>query len=122
MVPQECKEVPSVAAYLERLMREQGPIAIVRPVAVRQSMRNGGGPACLRMRAVLNERELRGVAPGVLVDHPRLDALAGCIRRRYRDRLSAGDLGDPELLQESRAALDEISALLGLSGIYDFQR
>ena len=57
----------------------------------------------------------------------RLDAalherLEGWARRHYRDRLAPADLADPQLLNESRAALDELTGILGLGSIYDFQR
>jgi succinylarginine dihydrolase len=44
------------------------------------------------------------------------------VRRHYREELSPSDLADPQLLRESRAALDELTGLLGIGSIYDFQR
>jgi succinylarginine dihydrolase len=49
----------------------------------------------------------------------RLDAW---IDAHYRDQLAPADLADPKLLAESRAALDELTTILGLGAIYDFQR
>jgi succinylarginine dihydrolase len=51
-----------------------------------------------------------------------LDALEAIVRVRYRDRLAPADLADPTLLDESRAALDEIGRVLGLGPVHDFQR
>ena len=48
--------------------------------------------------------------------------LTAWVERHYRDRLSQDDLADPKLLDEVRTALDELTGLLGLGSIYDFQR
>jgi succinylarginine dihydrolase len=85
-------------------------------------MRNGGGPACLRLRVVLTDEELAGVAPGVLLDASLHERLAAWVRRHYRDRLAPADLADPLLLEEGRRALDELTVLLGLGSVYDYQR
>ena len=84
-------------------------------------MQNGGGPACLRLRVVLNAEERAAANPKVFWT-PELDGrLTDWVNRHYRDRLEAKDLGDPELLNESRTALDELSQLLGLGPVYPFQ-
>jgi succinylarginine dihydrolase len=89
---------------------------------LRQSMRNGGGPACLRQRVVLNAAEREAMAPGVMLTADTHAALVAWVKRHYRDTLSAADLADPHLLEESRHALDELTSLLGLGSIYPFQR
>ncbi len=121
VVPAECHEVPSVARFLTRVQADSdGPIARVETVDVRQSMRNGGGPACLRlcMPLTADERPIESV----MATPMRLGELEAWVRRHYRDRLAPADLADPALLDESRTALDELSALLGLGSVYEFQR
>ncbi len=122
VVPKECSENPRVAGYLAGLMDAGGPIAEVKTLDVKQSMRNGGGPACLRLRVVLTESELAAVNPACLLSDQRYDSLVNWVRRHYRDRLRSADLADPQLLQESRQALDELTQLLALGPIYGFQR
>jgi len=121
--PTETRDNPRSHAVAESLTASNGPIGRVEYVDVRQSMRNGGGPACLRLRVVLTEAELAATNPAMrLTDalHARLSAWA---ERHYRDRLTPADLADPALIDESRAALDELTALIGLgSGFYPFQR
>jgi len=121
--PTETQENPASRAVTERLVASNGPIGEVRFVDVRQSMRNGGGPACLRLRVVLTEAELAATNPAMRLTpdlHERLNAWA---ERHYRDELVARDLADPHLLAESRAALDELTGILGLgSDFYPFQR
>jgi len=86
-------------------------------------MNNGGGPACLRLRVVLTEQERSLANPSVFFLTDELyGSLKEWIERHYRDRLVPGDLADPELLDESRRALDELTRLLDLGSIYPFQR
>ena len=93
----------------------------VKVFDLRQSMRNGGGPACLRLRVVLNDEERRAMAPSCLMTDALHERLVGWATKHYREQLSTRDLGDPRLLDESRAALDELTQILGLGSIYPFQ-
>jgi succinylarginine dihydrolase len=123
LAPVETRENVRARAAAEAVAASNGPIGRVEYVDVRQSMRNGGGPACLRLRVVLTEEELAGTNPAQRLTpglHERLNSWA---ERHYRDRLAPADLADPRLLEESRAALDELTGLLGLgSDFYPFQR
>ena len=89
---------------------------------LRQSMQNGGGPACLRLRVVLPEDDVASVHPGFLADDRRIDALEAWVGRHYRETLEPHELADPSLLTEVRTALDELTSLLDVGPIYDFQR
>jgi succinylarginine dihydrolase len=122
VVPQECRENARVAAYLDDLTAGRGPIDEVLVFDLRESMKNGGGPACLRLRVVLNDAERDAVAPGVWIDDTLFGTLDAWIDRHYRDRLAPADLADPHLLNESRTALDELTQILRLGSLYDFQR
>jgi succinylarginine dihydrolase len=121
--PTETRDNLRSHAVAERLAASNGPVGRVEYVDVRQSMRNGGGPACLRLRVVLSEPELAATNPAMRMTdalHARLSAWAAT---RYRDALTPGDLADPDLLDESRGALDELTGILGLGGdFYPFQR
>ncbi|MFC0633322.1 N-succinylarginine dihydrolase [Brevundimonas balnearis] len=121
--PIETQENARSRAVTEQLVGSNGPIDRVEFVDVRQSMRNGGGPACLRLRVVMTEAELAAANPAMRLTpelHERLNTWAA---RWYRDTLTAHDLADPALLDETRGALDELTRLLGLGGgFYPFQR
>ena len=121
-VPGECREIRSVSAYLDALVAAGGPIRAVEVFDVKQSMRNGGGPACLRLRVALTHAELAAMHPGVLLTDQLYERLTTWVEGHYRHELSQDDLADPMLLDESRHALDELSGILGLGSIYDFQR
>ncbi len=120
-VPGECRENASVSRYLDELVEGAGPITSVEVFDVKQSMRNGGGPACLRLRVVLNDDELKAMHHGVLLTDALYERLTTWVEAHYREELSQDDLGDPMLLEEVRKALDELTGILGLGSIYDFQ-
>ncbi|GGC61675.1 N-succinylarginine dihydrolase [Marinobacter halophilus] len=121
-VPGECREVASVSRYLDDLVKTGGPITAVEVFDVKQSMRNGGGPACLRLRVVLNHEELQAINRGVILNDALYDRLVSWVNAHYRNELSQQDLADPMLLDDVRKALDELTGILGLGSIYDFQR
>jgi succinylarginine dihydrolase len=91
-------------------------------VDVNGSMNNGGGPACLRLRIRLEPDEEDALGARVLFDDRLDQALVACVTRRYRDRVIASDLADMTFVEECRVALDELTQILGLGSIYDFQR
>jgi len=123
IAPMEVAETGTARGAVDRAIASNGPIGAVRYVDVRQSMRNGGGPACLRLRVVLTEPELAATNPAQRFDAALHDQLIAWAGSHYRDRLSPADLADPQLLVESRAALDELTAILDLgTGFYPFQR
>lgn len=121
IVPAECQAEPKVWRCLQERVAGAGPMAALRVMDVTQSMRNGGGPACLRLRVPLTDAERTAVAPGVMLDEALYRRLGAWIERHYRDRLTLADLADPQLLHENRRALDELTQLLGLGPLFDFQ-
>ena len=120
--PVECRDHPATAALLDQIIADDNPITAVHFVDVRQSMKNGGGPACLRLRVVLTDDELAHTHPGVLLTDQLYKSLCNWVQRHYRDHLTPDDLVDPKLLTESRDALDQLTQILGLGSIYPFQR
>ena len=110
LAPQECFEHSETERLLKAL-----PMDCIYRVDLNQSMRNGGGPACVRLRVVLSEKELRSTKTSVLLTEALYEKLVSCVKRYYRDRLTTQDLADPELWRESQQALAEIYALLDLS-------
>jgi succinylarginine dihydrolase len=121
--PLESKENPRVAGFVDRMIAdESNPINSVRYLDVRESMRNGGGPACLRLRVVMTEQERAAVHPGVLLTDALHGLLTQWVEKNYPDELSADDLLDASLARSLTDALDELTRILDLPGLYDFQR
>lgn len=122
IAPTECRDNPVVHAYLTELTGRGTPIRQVHYYDVKQSMQNGGGPACLRLRVAMSTQELQAVNPKVLLNDSVFASLNTWVEKHYRDELAEHDLADPQLLIESRTALDELTQLLGLGSVYNFQR
>ena len=111
IVPSEARETASVWQWIERHVAGNGPIRRVEIVDVRQSMANGGGPACLRLRVVADPET---VDPRFLVDGGKLDAIAEVVERDWPEQIAIADLQDPALvadIERARAALLETLAL-----------
>ena len=121
IVPEECRANERVWHYLQGLTAAGGLIREVKVFDLKQSMQNGGGPACLRLRVALNETELAAVNPGVIMTAPLYDTLTQWVDKHYRDSLRETDLADPQLLFECRTALDELTQILKLGAVYPFQ-
>lgn len=121
--PTETRDNARSHAVAQGLAASNGPIGRVEYVDVRQSMRNGGGPACLRLRVVLTEAELAAANPAMRLTDVLHARLSDWANRWYRDELRPADLADPALLDESRGALDELTTILQLgTDFYPFQR
>lgn len=122
VLPQESQNHPGVWRYLNQLVAEDNPISELRVFDLRESMANGGGPACLRLRVVLTPEEQRAVNPAVMMNDTLFNTLNDWVDRYYRDRLTQADLIDPQLLREGREALDALTRILQLGSVYPFQQ
>ena len=101
IVPEEARETPSVWAWLEAHVAGNGPIRQVEVVDVRQSMANGGGPACLRLRVVADPAT---VDPRFLVDEARLDLIASVVEAHWPEAIGSDEIADPALVARIEAA------------------
>jgi len=89
---------------------------------VRQSMRNGGGPACLRLRVPLTTGEMHALNGRVFLTDDLERELEQWIEKHYPDRISVDNLADSRFVRGLFQALDELTTILKLGSIYDFQR
>jgi succinylarginine dihydrolase len=111
VAPTECRDMPPVAAWIERHLASNGAIRRVNFVDVRQSMANGGGPACLRLRVACDPSE---VDPRFLVDEAKLDRLSSVVAACWPQEIASPDIQLPSLvadIERARAALLEALAL-----------
>ncbi|OUS33046.1 N-succinylarginine dihydrolase [Thalassotalea sp. 42_200_T64] len=122
IAPMHCYHNPRVKAYLDRLVTLNTPIKQVKYFDVNESMKNGGGPACLRLRVALNETELKAVNQHCLMSDELFANLNAWVNTHYREELHFDDLRDPSLLMESRTALDQLTQMLKLGSVYHFQQ
>ncbi|KTC86588.1 N-succinylarginine dihydrolase [Legionella brunensis] len=123
IAPAECEQNSQSKAVVDNLIADDSnPIITVHYLDLKQSMRNGGGPACLRLRVPLNEAELQAMHQGILINETLLADLEAWVMRHYRTHLHVDDLVDPLFVNECLTALDELTRLLALNSIYPFQR
>jgi succinylarginine dihydrolase len=116
VAPVESREDSKARAFLE-----SAPVKAVHYLDLRQSMENGGGPACLRQRIVLSGEDRAAVKARVFWDEQLGGELEAWVNRNYRDSLSGADLADPLLARETMSALDELTRILRIGSVYDFQ-
>lgn len=122
LAPIECQTSKQAVDCIDNLIANtNNSIKSVHYIDLKQSMRNGGGPACLRLRVPLKEEELSAMHQQVLVSDDLFIALGAWICKHYREELKQADLADPQLMNESLTALDELTQLLDLGSIYSFQ-
>ncbi|WP_372598064.1 N-succinylarginine dihydrolase [Amphritea sp.] len=121
LAPTNCQASDAALKAIDWLIAGDNPVSAVEYIDLTQSMNNGGGPACLRLRVPLSPTELNAVHPGAMLDFTLYNRLKIWINKHYREQLTADDLADPCLPVEIQAALDELTEILELPGLYPFQ-
>ena len=121
ILPTEVRNYENCMSWLDKL-KQISDVKLFDFVDIRQSMMNGGGPACLRLKMILNDEELESINQNFLMNNDRLDSIKLLIEREYREVLYPDDLKDPNLLDESRRVLDELTQIFGTGSIYEFQK
>ena len=109
ILPMEAHDCAPVKAYLDALVAGNGPIRAVHYVQVRESMRNGGGPACLRLRVVADPAT---IDPRFLLDAAKADRLEALVAAHWPETIGPDDLGNPALWEQAWAARTALLAAL----------
>ena len=122
ILPSESEDNERVRTYLNGVVQAPNPIGQVIYKDVRESMRNGGGPACLRLRVALSEAERAAMNQQFLLDESKIQKLEAWVNTHYRDKLHPDDLRDPDFMDECFTTMDALTQILGMGSFYDFQR
>ncbi|HSI33677.1 MAG: N-succinylarginine dihydrolase [Phycisphaerae bacterium] len=117
IAPAECREHGRAREIVNLIVDGDNPIAAAHFIDVRQSMRNGGGPACLRLRVPLTDDELAAIAPGVFWSESLHARLTTWVEKWYRESLAPAELADSKLLEEARGAQAELEQILQIRPI-----
>lgn len=112
VLPTEAQAIPAVWNWLEAHVAGNGPIRRLFPVNVRQSMANGGGPACLRLRVVADPAT---VDPRFIADETKLDRIADVVATHWPEAIAPGDLASAGLVSDVRRARAALLEAMGLS-------
>jgi succinylarginine dihydrolase len=121
IAPSECAEHVKAHKLFGEFVENESPVHAVHYLDVRESMRNGGGPACLRLRVPLTQQEVSSMHQGVILTDAKATQLESWVARYYRDRLSFDDLRDPLFVNEVEEALDALTQIVGMDRLYPFQ-
>jgi succinylarginine dihydrolase len=121
IAPIRCRRNASVRKYLQSITGKNKPIKRVRYVNLEQSLWNGGGPACLRLRVTMNEREFLALHPGVIFTDKLHLRLRTWVKKYYVENLIYEDLFVPKYIKQCRNALSELTDIFGLGDIYPSQ-
>ncbi|MCP3728956.1 N-succinylarginine dihydrolase [Sphingomonas sp. MG17] len=116
ILPTEARDTPSVWTWLQAHVAGNGPIRHLEVVDVRQSMANGGGPACLRLRVVADPDT---VDRRFLVDEARLDLVVGVVEQHWPETIAQDEIGDPALIRRIETARSALLEALGIVELID---
>jgi succinylarginine dihydrolase len=120
--PAACQQSEQARNVLENLHSALGPGLTTEFVDLSESLANGGGPACLRLRMAVTEQQFRAISErSAIADAELLDRLERIVDDRYQEALTLEQLGDPAFAQECLSTLEEVAGLLGYRKIYEFQ-
>jgi succinylarginine dihydrolase len=117
IIPAECRDIPEVWTWLGEVVESPSPITRLEVVDIRESMRNGGGPACLRLRVAVDDEALAAIDPRFLLDHAKCAKIEKIVATHWPEQIAPSDLGDPELWEACwrarRALLDGLGFVEG---------
>jgi succinylarginine dihydrolase len=115
IAPDQCQQEASVKAFIDRMIKDDSnPIYQVHYFDLLQSMKNGGGPACLRLRVQLTEEEIQSVNASCLINEDKYNELVSWVNKHYRDELSLKDLADYSFAQQVHEATQDLNEILNL--------
>ncbi len=114
VAPLEARENSNAYKYIQKIISDDNPVTRVEFLDLRESMRNGGGPACLRLRVVMSELEMAAMKQSVIFTSDLYEQLKELISLNYREELSPGDLGDMKFIKEAQEAVRLVHLILGL--------
>ena len=115
VLPAEAREHADVWTWLSELIAAGGPITRLQIVDVRESMRNGGGPACLRLRVQVDAEAFAAIDRRFLLDGAACDRIEAVIAREWPEAIAPDDLGNPHLWEQCLRARSAMTAALGFS-------
>ena len=120
VLPADVQNFDNCMQWIDKL-KQISPVKKFEFVDIKQSMMNGGGPACLRLKVLMNNKELEGLNKNFILDDNKIEQIKHLIQSFYRDRILPDDLKDPDLLDEFQMILDQYTQIFGLENFYSFQ-
>jgi len=119
--PVDCQSNENAQATIAWILNEDNPVKGIDYVDLRQSMNNGGGPACLRLRVVLNRQQREATNGRIWFCETLFDQLCQWIETHYPQQIEVQDLKDPKLLDRSFKACLALENIVQLPLVKIFQ-
>lgn len=120
IAPEECESHSGVQKVLSEIIGGETRLTDVVYVNVRQSMKNGGGPACLRLRIPLTKEEYDAVHDGVKFSRTLYKQLCHWVMTYYPETLTLGELVTPDFRRQCHEGLLALEDIIGLKGLYQY--
>ncbi|SEI00219.1 succinylarginine dihydrolase [Rheinheimera pacifica] len=92
VMSKSCQHDAKVQVQLDRIQTAYSKEIKTMYVDLDDSLRNGGGPACLRLRVQLNQEQFSAIPSQFLLTQNKLEALQEVVTRFYRESLSYEDV------------------------------
>jgi succinylarginine dihydrolase len=106
--PKECEKNDKVRKYIDSIIaKDDNPLSEVQYFDLNESMQNGGGPACLRLRVVMSETEFAEINPNLVFNDELYEKLKELINEYYPDELKAEDLYEEDTLSKIGTCFDK---------------
>lgn len=115
IAPAECREIVPARKMLERLVQQDtNPIAAVHYLDIRESMKNGGGPACLRLRVPMRRDYLSYLPEKCLYSDSLHAQLTAIIEGHYPETLTTADFLGKHFLRKNEEVFERLYQCLAL--------
>jgi len=106
IAPQQCEKTLETNQLLQRWQKDRElSLEKVHYVSLQESMANGGGPACLRLRISLNREQLAALPPRIFLDAEQYHRVHDWIVKWYPEQLALSDLADATLVEHFQQAV-----------------
>lgn len=99
IAPKQCEENSNIKIYIDTVLLKETPIKKCFYVDLQESMRNGGGPACLRLKVVLSNDEYKVILSKYQVTPKRLTEIKDIVSDLYPENVTVESFEDSVFLQ-----------------------
>lgn len=112
VAPQESANDLAAKQIIDKIVADKSnPIQEVYFFDLNESMKNGGGPACLRLRVVLSEQERESCDQKFFFDDKLFERMGNWIMDFYPANLRAETLLQASFYEKTQKAFDELEAI-----------